>query len=90
MDTESTKNQKGIPANLVGEQLKALRIERGLTQSQLGALCGQDRGNLANIEDGKRAIGGYVLRRILAVLKPDPETRDKIKHAQNSYNPWGS
>ena len=42
--------------SLEGEQLKALRIERELTQEELAAQSGIDRGKIAKIETDKRRM----------------------------------
>lgn len=42
----------------INEQLKALRIEAGLTQEQLGKVLGKyTRQNVSNIESGKTSAG---------------------------------
>lgn len=51
----------------IGETIKKIRIERGLTQKQLGELCGIDPGNLRKYESGK--------------IKPKIETIKKIADA---------
>ncbi len=39
-----------------GERLRALRLERGMTQSELASLLGLDRSYLSDLERGRREI----------------------------------
>ena len=42
--------------SLVGTQIKAFRLEAGLSQEQLSKLCGIDRAQISRIESGE--VGG--------------------------------
>ena len=40
-------------AQYIGQQIAALRLSAGLTQKELGGLCGWDGGRQSRIESGK-------------------------------------
>ena len=53
---------------MYGIKLRQLRRQLGLTQRQLGALCGVSGTTISMIEHGKRLPGRETLRRLQAVL----------------------
>jgi HTH-type transcriptional regulator/antitoxin HipB len=53
-------------------RLKVARKARGLTQIQLGALAGIDRGTIGDIERGRRPPGFHQLLRLHKALKTTP------------------
>ena len=53
---------------MYGIKLRQLRRQLGLTQRQLGALCGVSGTTISMIEHGKRLAGRETLRRLQAVL----------------------
>lgn len=50
--------------NNFGEQLKARRLEKGLTLAELEALSGVDKSHLGRIETGKRFPSAHILRKL--------------------------
>ena len=53
---------------MYGIKLRQLRRQLGLTQRQLGTLCGVGGTTISMIEHGKRLPGRETLRRLQAVL----------------------
>ena len=53
---------------MYGIKLRQLRRQLGLTQRQLGTLCGVAGTTISMIEHGKRLPGRETLRRLQAVL----------------------
>lgn len=53
----------------IGEKLKLLRKERGLTQSQVGTIIGQERSTVACYETGKRNPDVKTLERLSALYQ---------------------
>ena len=51
-----------------GQQLKALRIEKGLSQEQLGLIAGLDRTYISGIEGGVRNVSLLNIFRIASAL----------------------
>ena len=51
-----------------GKRLKKARQERGWTQAKLARRIGVKRSSLANFENGHRAIGEHMAKRIDKVL----------------------
>ena len=52
-----------------GQRLKALRIERGLSQEQLGLIAGLDRTYISGIERGVRNVSLINIFRIATALE---------------------
>lgn len=52
----------------MGQRIRDLRIERGLSQTQLAAMAGITTGNLCRIEAGKYSTGLDLLNRIADAL----------------------
>lgn len=53
----------------IGEKVKLLRKERGLTQSQLGDAIGQERSTIACYESGKRTPDVVTLEKLAEYFK---------------------
>ena len=53
----------------IGEKLKLLRKERGLTQSQVGEAIGQERSTIACYESAKRTPDVVTLEKLAAYFK---------------------
>ena len=53
----------------IGDKVKLLRKERGLTQSQLGDAIGQERSTIACYESGKRTPDVVTLEKLAAYFK---------------------
>lgn len=54
--------------NLVGEQIRQLRLERDLSQEKLALKAGLDRTYIASVEHGRRNITLVSLEKILKAL----------------------
>lgn len=55
--------------NIVGENIKRIRNEKGLTQDELASLCGFYRTYINLIETSKRLPSSFSLYRIAFALK---------------------
>lgn len=62
------KESKGLLHTQIGEQLKKLRVARGLTLNDAGPKTGTMGSQLSNIEKGKDNISVSVLQRIVTGL----------------------
>ena len=60
-----------FPSLHQGSAIRGLRLREGLTQEQLARLLGIKRTNLSEMENGKRAIGKNMAKRLAQVLKTD-------------------
>jgi transcriptional regulator with XRE-family HTH domain len=56
---------------LIGEQIRALRLARGLSQSELGALIGATADDMAMFESGARRVGARRIVHIARALEVD-------------------
>ena len=56
----------------VGRRLRALRLERRLTQMQLGELCGIDNKTISRAENGRYAISVDQVARFARALNVPP------------------
>ena len=54
---------------IVGRKVKAIRLEKRLTQKQLGELTGLHQNYISEIENGKRNITIEILQNIAVSLK---------------------
>ena len=52
----------------VGNKIRSLRLEKGLSQEKLALLSGLDRTYLASVESGKRNISIINLEKIIVAL----------------------
>lgn len=59
---------KNIDYTALGKRIKEKRIEKGLTQEQLGELCELSAAHIGHIERGTRILSVEVLFRIAQVL----------------------
>jgi transcriptional regulator with XRE-family HTH domain len=55
----------------IGEYIKTLRTEKGLTLTQLGAQLGVDSGALSKIENGKKKLDEKALPKLAKAFKLD-------------------
>lgn len=53
----------------LGFRLRRRRLERGLTQAQLGALAGCNSGSIGNLEVGRYGLALHSLMQLCRVLK---------------------
>jgi len=53
---------------LLGERIKTLRLEKGLTQGELGDLCDMEKTGISRIETGRTNPTILTLRKIAAAL----------------------
>lgn len=49
-------------------KIKTIRLQKGLTQTELAAKCGLNQGNLSGIERGKRGLSVVNLKRLAKAL----------------------
>ncbi len=56
----------------LGARVRALRLERGLTQQQLADAVGVHRVNLNKVENGRTDLGVSHVRRLAEALDVDP------------------
>ena len=54
--------------SVIGEQIKKIRTEKGITQEQLGEMCELSAAHIGHIERGTRILSVEVLFRIAQVL----------------------
>lgn len=59
--------------------LKEIREAKGMTQEELGKLVGMSRGNVSNIESGRRNPSVGILKKLAAALDCDLEVLFKPK-----------
>jgi transcriptional regulator with XRE-family HTH domain len=75
------KQQKGGQMTTkIGRRLEALRVERSLTQRQLGAKTGLSYSYISRVENGEREPSVKAIRRLAGALGVSPhflETGDK-------------
>jgi transcriptional regulator with XRE-family HTH domain len=64
--------QKTDAARIVGERIKRLRNEFGISQMELGDLAGMHFTNIGKIERGLTSPGLSVIVRIASALEVDP------------------
>lgn len=55
-----------------GERVKSIRLERGISQEQLGHLAELDRTYISGIERGVRNVGLVNIVRLAKALEVDP------------------
>lgn len=67
--------------NAIGQTIRACRKARGLTQSQLGALCGLTGASIANYEKGFTLPKRRILEKIAAALDMPP---DRLNQASST------
>lgn len=60
-----------FPNHHAGHSLRGLRYREGLTQKELSELTGVSVQNLSHMENGRRAIGKEMAKRLAAVLNAD-------------------
>lgn len=78
----------------VGQRIRTLREQRGLSQEKLSFECGLHRTYVSSVERGERNIAVINLRKIasalgvpVAHLLIDTDTPDDDKHEQSTENP---
>lgn len=57
---------------LVGNNIRKLRIKRGLSQEELAFNAGMDRSYLSEIENGRKNLSLLMLEQIASALKVKP------------------
>jgi transcriptional regulator with XRE-family HTH domain len=67
--SHSTKKRRATPEDVaIGQKLRALRLDRGLSQSDLGAMAGVTFQQLQKYENGANRISAGRLARVAAAL----------------------
>ena len=61
MKKNSKTLDKGQLAQAIGNRIKAVRAERGISQSELARICGKDKQHIELIENGKVSATSYSL-----------------------------
>lgn len=57
---------------LLGQTIREIRIERGMTQQQLADLCGRHRTFIISIEKGRQNASALTLIRLASALRVLP------------------
>ena len=52
----------------IGQMIKSIREEQGLTQDDIAEKCGMQKQNISRIEHGKYTVGVEVLAKILGAM----------------------
>lgn len=63
------KYEQELRVEILADQIKQLRIERNLTQDQLGELVGVQRAQISKLENGKSNITIGTLLKVMNALK---------------------
>ena len=84
----------------IGQAIRALRKKRGLTQNQLGALCGTSGGTIGSYENGITLPKRQVVEKIAQALDVPVERimdsavpsfsagdKDRLGHSGHPYDP---
>lgn len=66
-----------------GARIKSIRLERGLSQEQLGLIAGLDRTYISGIERGLRNVSLINLERLALALNTEPAELLKLGEADN-------
>lgn len=66
-----------------GARIKSIRLERGLSQEQLGLIAGLDRTYISGIERGLRNVSLINLERLALALNTEPAELLKFDEADN-------
>ena len=66
-----------------GARIKSIRLERGLSQEQLGLIAGLDRTYISGIERGLRNVSLINLERLALALNAEPAELLKFGEADN-------
>jgi transcriptional regulator with XRE-family HTH domain len=66
-----------------GARIKSIRLERGLSQEQLGLIAGLDRTYISGIERGLRNVSLINLERLALALNAEPAELLKFGKADN-------
>lgn len=66
-----------------GARIKSIRLERGLSQEQLGLIAGLDRTYISGIERGLRNVSLINLERLALALNAEPAELLKLGEADN-------
>jgi HTH-type transcriptional regulator / antitoxin HipB len=67
--TKRDKYEQELKVEILAEQIKQLRIERNLTQEQLGELVGVQRSQISKLENNTGNVTISTLLKIFAALK---------------------
>lgn len=70
-EAESVSWREVYPDFCPADGLRGARIKEGLTQRALAALAGVPQRHISEMENGKRAIGKAMAKRLAEVLKID-------------------
>jgi len=70
----------------IGQKIYLLRLQRGITQAQLGSRTGISQANLSNIERGKRDLTVSTLVRICLALGVKPASLFEGESRQSRFS----
>ena len=73
-DARMEKARKVLAGSIESESLKKLRLSKGLSQSQLGAVIGIPQSHVSKIEAGKTGVDSQTLFNLSKALGVDMET----------------
>lgn len=68
-----------MSGKVTGIKLRELRKRRGLTQAALARMAGVSASYLNLIENGKRSVGGALLRRLADALEAEPGALESVR-----------
>ena len=70
----------------IGQKIYLLRLQRGITQAELGSRTEISQANLSNIERGKRDLTVSTLLRICLALEVEPASLFKAEPMHSSFS----
>jgi transcriptional regulator with XRE-family HTH domain len=93
-NSQGKTNQRHPALAALGQQIRKVRQERGISQEDFAAAAGLDRSYYGGIERGDRNIAALNLMRIAVALNvgvgelfPDPQALAQLLASQESGNP---
>ena len=83
--SERNEYEFDLNMELIGEKIKQLRIQKHLTQSQLGELIGVKRAQISKLENGNHSASVSTIMKVFHAMKAKVkfkiETDDMIEFA---------
>ncbi|MEI6576987.1 MAG: helix-turn-helix transcriptional regulator [Bacteroidota bacterium] len=79
---ERDKFEYELQMNLIGQAIKQTRIERHLTQEELGRLIGVQRAQISRIENNASNVTMDTLMRVFTALQAKVKLQIELPHFQ--------
>ena len=79
---EREKFEYELQMNLIGQAIKQTRIERHLTQEELGRLIGVQRAQISRIENNASNVTMDTLMRVFTALQAKVKLQIELPHFQ--------